>query len=256
MNDQQESQGYAWEAHFKEGKPVGRQRQKVIEAFLPLVRSVASRIKSRVPAFVAFDDLVSVGTLGLIAAVDRYDPARKGNFPKYASIRIQGAILDELRQADWASRSVRHEVREVNEKRKNLENRLGRKASQAEMADNLGMDVGRYAGLIRRLAPKNVIRFEDMGIRNDSDKRSALNFLADPNSPDPSEESVLKDAYEMMVEAIDDLKDRQRQVISLYYFEELKIQEIAAIFEVTEGRISQIHTAAIQALKKKIRNRM
>ena len=241
-----------WEERWRDGPPVGAARSEIIRAFLPLVRAIARGFKARLPPSVEFDDLVSSGTLGLIAAVDRFDPDKGYNFKRYAAIRIRGMILDELRQLDWAPRSVRRDQGQVGSARRELESELGRRADSTEIAERLGLNPDNYARLARRIAPRSILRFEDLGINSDSDRRSILAFISDPASPDPMEQSVLKDACERLVECVDQLKERHRQVISLYYFENLNLKEIASIFGVTESRISQIHSAAIAVLKKKL----
>jgi len=245
-----------WESYWSGGPPTGEQRNRLIRSFLPLVRAIGRKLKAGLPAHVPYDDLVSAGVIGLISAVDRFDPEKGHNFRRYAAIRIRGTMLDELRLMDWAPRSIRRDASELDRTRRRLEAKLGRRATSEELAEGLGIDAEKYGRLVRRLVPKNIIHLEDLGIRSDSDRQSALNFLRDPSSPDPVEESALKDAYETLVRAIDQLKERQRQMISLYYFDNLNLKEIAAIFGVTEGRVSQVHSEALRALKKKLRDRI
>lgn len=243
------------ESCWASGPPTGKQRGALITSFLPLVRAIARRLKASLPAHVLYDDLVGAGALGLISAVDRFDPDKGHNFKRYAAIRIRGTMLDELRLLDWAPRSVRRDASQMARERRDLESELGRRASPQEMADQLGIELDRYSKLVRRLTPKNFIHLEDMGIRSDGDHQNVFNFLKDPSSPDPQEQNVLKDAYEVLVKAIGDLKERQRLMISLYYFDSLNLKEIATIFGVTEGRVSQIHSEAIGILKKRLRSR-
>jgi RNA polymerase sigma factor for flagellar operon FliA len=243
-----------WEEFWRDGGPTHNDRQSIINSFVPLARAIARKLKAGLPGHVPYDDLVSAGVVGLISAVDRFDPEKGHNFRRYAAIRIKGAMLDELRQMDWAPRSVRREGGQVTQARKELEAKLGRRPEAAEMAEHMEMEPDEYAQMVKRLAPQTIIRFEDLGIRRDSERQNVFNFLMDPNSPDPFEQNELKDAYDLLVRAVDDLKEKPRQVISLYYFEGLNLKEIATIFGVTESRISQIHSAAIQTLKKKVRN--
>lgn len=241
-----------WESYWDAGPPLGDERHFIIRSFLPLTRAIARRLKAGLPASVDYDDLVSAGVIGLISAVDRFDPDKGHNFKKYAAIRIRGTMLDELRQMDWAPRSVRRDEGQLVQTRKELEHELGRKPTHEEIAARLGLDSEKYSRLVKRLAPQTIIRLEDMGVRGEEARQSAYSFLKDPSSPDPLEESVLRDAYRVMVAAIDNLKERQRQVISLYYFDNLNLKEIAAVFGVTESRISQIHSEAIGVLKKRL----
>jgi len=243
----------SWESWWEEGPPTGKAREHVITAFLPLVRGIAGNLKATLPSNVEFDDLVSSGVIGLISAVDRFDPSKGNNFTRYASIRVKGSMLDELRMLDWAPRSVRRDGGHLAQAREDLEVRLGRQPTDQEVADNLGIDLDRYDRLVRRVAPKRIVRFEDLGPKDgEDDRRSALNFLMDPSSPDPSEESTTKDIYEVLLQTLEQLKERHRQMITFYYFENLSLKEIAALFGVTESRVSQIHGEAIKILKKKM----
>ncbi len=244
-----------WEEYWLKGPLGARDRHYIINCFVPLARAIARRLKASLPQHVGYDDLVSAGIVGLISAVDRFDPERGHFFRRYCGIRIKGAMLDELRQLDWAPRSVRLEGRQLRQVRNQLEAELGRRPTDAEMAAGLDMDAAEYEELSRRLVPQRMVQLEDLGPRrNDSDRVSGLNFLRDPNSPDPSQETEFKDDYEVMLRVVEDLKDRPRQMITFYYLEGLNLKEIAAIFGVTESRVSQIHTAALETLRKKVRN--
>ena len=245
-----------WEKYWNDGVPSTADRQFVINAFIPLARAIARRLKAGLPAHVPYDDLVSSGLVGLINAVDRFDPDRGYNFRRYAAIRIKGAMLDELRQMDWAPRSLRRDNARIAQLRRSLEDRLGRQPTTEELAESLDLDVEGYRKLVTQLVPKTMVHIEDLGYRGDRGKQNAFNFLTDPNSPDPARQSELKDSLQFLVEAVDLLKERQRQVLTLYYFEGLNLKEIAIIFSVTESRISQVHSEAIERLRKKVKNMM
>ncbi|MBM4352899.1 MAG: FliA/WhiG family RNA polymerase sigma factor [Deltaproteobacteria bacterium] len=240
-----------WDVYFAQGTPVGAMREFVIRSFLPLVRVIARRLKAGLPHNVDFEDLASSGTLGLIAAVDRYRPEAGGSFRKYASIRIRGTMLDELRLMDWAPRSVRRDGGELDSIRRSLEDALGRRPTSDEMASRMGLDSEGFSRLVRRIAPHHVMRFSEMG--GDDDRRDPMEVIPDASSPDPLELSTMRDQADRLAAAIEELKDRQRQVISLYYFENLSVKEIALLFGVTEGRVSQLHTEALGRLAKKLR---
>jgi RNA polymerase sigma factor for flagellar operon FliA len=240
-----------WDPYFSQGAPVGTVREFLIRSFLPLVYVIARRLKAGLPRSVEVEDLESAGMLGLISAVDRYRPVPGGGFRKYASIRIRGAMLDDLRQAAWAPRSVRQYGGEVDGVRRNLEDSLGRRPTSDEMAERMGLDSEGFSKLVRRIAPRRVLRFSEMG--GDDERRDPLEVLADASSPDPHEMSSLRDQGELLSAAIAELKERHRQTITLYYFENLSIKDIATIFGVTEGRVSQLHTEALGKLAKKIR---
>jgi RNA polymerase sigma factor for flagellar operon FliA len=241
----------SWETYWEGGAPEGEKRHFVIRSFLPLVRSVARALKATLPGSVELADLVSSGVVGLIAAVDRFDPDRGHNFRSYAAIRIRGAMLDELRRLDWAPRSVRKGEGLVEEARKELSGDLGRVPTTEEVAERLGLSAEGYHKLARRLMPRSLVHIEDMGTGPD-DGPGGHRFLSDPTSPDPQEESQLRDAMDAVGDAVGKLKDRYRQVISLYYYENLTLKEIARVFGVTESRISQIHSEAVKVLRKRL----
>lgn len=244
-----------WEEYWLKGPLSSGDRHYIINCFVPLVRAIARRLKAGLPLHISYDDLVSAGIVGLISAVDRFDPARGHFFRRYCGIRIKGAMLDELRQLDWAPRSVRLEGRQLRQVRTRLEAELGRRPTDDEMANGLDMSADEYEELTRRLVPQRMVRLEDLGPRrNDSERGNAFNFLRDPNSPDPSDETEFKNDYQVMLQVVDDLKERPRLMVTFYYLEGLNLKEIAAIFGVTESRVSQIHTAALESLRKKVRN--
>lgn len=243
-----------WEDYWETGSPSREERDHIIRTFLPLSRAIARKLKAGLPASVDYDDLVSSGVIGLIAAVDRFDPHKGFNFKRYAAIRIRGAMLDDLRQMDWAPRSVRRDETQLTNTRKELEAELGRVPTQEELAGRLGLDKDKFSRLIRRLKPQRVVRFEDMGGRADGERQSGLNFVADQKAVDPARESELKENYEQLAETVDGMRDRLRQVITLYYFDDLNLKEIALILGVTESRVSQIHSEALKLLNKRLRS--
>lgn len=243
---------FPWESYFEGGPPAGKKRELLITAFLPLVRNIAASLKATLPASIELDDLISSGTVGLIAAVDRFDPSKGRNFSTYAAIRIKGAMLDELRMLDWAPRSVRRDSEHLAQVKKELEAKLGRTPSDEEVAGRLGLDLNRYDRLVRRIAAKRIVHFDEVTPGDRDDRRSTLNFIMDQDSPDPLEESTTKDIYKLLLQTIEGLKERHRQIITFYYFDNLSIKEIAAIFGVTESRVSQIHGEAIKVLRKRM----
>ena len=243
-----------WEDYWQTGTPSRKERDHIIRTFLPLSRAIARKLKAGLPASVEYDDLVSSGVIGLIAAVDRFDPDKGFNFKRYAAIRIRGAMLDDLRQMDWAPRSVRRDESQLSSTRKDLELELGRKPTQEELAGRLGLDRDKFSRLVRRLKPQRVVRFEDMGGKADGERQSGLNFVADQKAVDPVRESELKEAYRLLAKTVEGLRDRLRQVITLYYFDDLNLKEIALILGVTESRVSQIHSESLKLLNKRLRN--
>ena len=238
--------------HFWRGGPLsGEMRARIVEDFLPLVRAVARKLKSRLPPSVDLDDLMGAGTVGLIDAVDRFVPLDTGDFRRYAAIRIRGAILDDLRSLDWAPRSTRQAKAEFDEAEWEVTGQLGRKATQDEIAESLGMSVEEFRTMRSRLSPKLLLHIEDLGQRDDGN-RNIYDILADPDAVDPAAIASFKNAYEAIVAAIAELPDRERLIVSLFYFEQFMAKDIAKILGVTEGRISQIHHAGLARVKKRL----
>jgi RNA polymerase sigma factor for flagellar operon FliA len=240
-----------YDRHWRDGPPSGEIRGRIVEDFLPLVRAVARKVRTRLPPSVDLDDLVSAGIVGLIDAVDRYTPMDTGGFRRYAAIRIRGAILDELRALDWAPRSTRHAKAEFDEVEREVTGQLGRKATEEDMARILNMAVEEYRTMRSRLTPKLLLHIEDLGRRWGED-RNVWELLADPGAMDPATLALIRDTYTAVTAAVAALGVRERQVITLFYFEQFMAKDIARIFEVTEGRISQIHHAALARIKKKV----
>lgn len=238
------------EAHTDDTSPARADyadRNDVIEQYAPLVRRIAYRLVSRLPANVELDDLVSAGVFGLIDAAEKYEESM-GVFEYYASIRIRGAMLDELRSLDWVPRSVRQMAATIDDTRQQLARELGRDAEDAEVAEALDMDISTFHRKERRARPRVVVGFGDLGT-NDAEARNALECIPDPQACDPEENSARYDERALMVRAIQQLPERQRVVLGLYYFDDYKLREIGDLLGVTESRISQIHTQAVQMLK-------
>jgi RNA polymerase sigma factor FliA len=238
--------------HFwRDGPPQGEVRGRIVSEFLPLVRAVARKLKVNLPPSVDLDDLVGAGTVGLIDAVDRYVPMSTGNLRRYAAIRIRGAILDDLRSLDWAPRSTRQAKSEFDEAQLDITGQLGRKATEEEMAEGLDMSVEEYRTMCSRLMPKLLLHIEDLG-RQGNGKRNIYDIMEDPEAVDPATLASVKNAYEAIVASVGELGNRERIVISLFYFEQFLAKDIAKILGVTEGRISQIHHAALGVVKKRL----
>lgn len=225
-----------------------------INDYLPLVRNVATRLANRLPRTVELDDLIGAGVLGLLSAVRQYDKSKGVPFDRYAEIRVRGAILDELRNLDHSSRTMRRQASEMAEVTRSLASALGRAPTSEEIAAELGVTLTRYFEIAAKLSPVSVIGFDDIGIVGDEEKREVMQFLRDPSSTDPQAESAFREAAKIVAEAIEKLTDRQRQVITLYYYEGLSFKEIADLLCLTEGRISQLHSAAIEKLKTLLRD--
>jgi RNA polymerase sigma factor for flagellar operon FliA len=230
-------------------------RNQLVEQYAPLVKVVASKIAQRLPPSVELDDLISAGVIGLLDSIDKYDAEKSNNFKRYAEIRIRGAILDELRSLDWVSRSVRRQVSKIGVVEKEMKQKLGRQPSESEMADELGLDTEGYRELLNKLKPVLVVSFEDLGGGGDGEKRSFDDFVKDPRAVNPHEQAYFMRLRRILAEIIEKLPEKQRIVISLYYFEDMNLKEIGKVLDVTESRVSQLHSQAVKNLNLKIKRR-
>jgi RNA polymerase sigma factor FliA len=235
-----------------------RLRERLILTYAPLVKYVAGRLGTGLPAHVEEGDLVSYGLLGLMNAIERYDPGRDIKFETYAINRIKGSIIDELRSLDWVPRSVRSRAREIERASKELENRFHRPASDEEIASHIGITQREYQDNLTQISRSSMAALDELWTVSSSggDTLSLIDTLHDPNAEDPSHELSLSESREELHDAIARLPDRERRVIELYYLEELTLREIGEVLGVTESRVSQLHTKAILRLKPKLESRL
>ena len=229
-------------------------RDRLILTYAPLVKYVAGRLGSGLPAHVDEGDLVSYGLLGLIGAIERYDPDRDVKFETYAIARIKGAIIDELRAMDWVPRSVRSRAREIERGIVELEHRLHRPPTDEEIAAHLGITDTEFQDSLTQISRSSVAALDELWTISSSggDTVSLIDTLQDPNADDPSTEMTRTEVREALAGAIGRLPDREKTVITLYYYDELTLREIGEVLGVTESRVSQLHTKAILRLKAKL----
>lgn len=240
-----------WAEYKRQRSPAAR--EALILMYAPLVRYVAGRVAVGLPPSVELDDLVSYGLFGLVDAIDKFDPARGVKFETYAAGRIRGAIIDGLRAADWVPRSVRQRAREVEQTVAKLEAELGRPPSEEEICRALGLKLSQYRDLLRELQVINLCSLDELLVGDDEDHRTRVGELVeDPHATDPVAAAATQEVKRFLAEAIDELPERERLVIALYYYEGLTLKEIGAILEVTESRVSQIHTQAILRLRSRL----
>ena len=226
----------------------------MIRKYAYLVKYIAGRVASRLPANVAFDELVSAGSMGLIDAVDKYDPQKDVGLKTYAQYRIKGAILDELRNMDWYSRSMRKKIQDVEAAVQRIENREERPATDFEVAEELGLPLEKYYKILSDIHGAAILSL-DACIRNDeSDESSGSTFSEGIRSEDDPTDTVLrKELKQVLISAIKRLTEKEQTVISLYYYEELTLKEIGRVMDLTESRICQIHTQSLIKLRSRIR---
>ena len=223
-------------------------------AYSPLVKYVAGRMGSGLPAHVEEADLISYGLVGLISAIERYEPEREIKFETYAIPRIRGAIIDELRALDWVPRSVRARAREIERANVKLERKLQRAPTDEEIADELEIDVEDFQESLIQISNSTIAALDELWTVSDSsgDQVSLLDTLPDPASPDPARVMDATDLKDRVADAIARLPEREKLVIALYYYENLTLREIGEVLGVTESRISQLHTKAVLRLKSRL----
>jgi len=230
-----------------------RARERLVVAYSPLVKFIAGRMASSLPSHVDEADLISYGLLGLIGAIERFEPEREIRFETFAVARVKGAIIDELRSLDWVPRSVRSRARDIEKAHAALERELGRQPTDEEMAAKLEMDLDTFNASLLDIANSSVLALDDLWTFADpeggSGQISVLETIRDPSAVDPEAEAHTAELKDRLADAIEALPERERLVVALYYYENLTLREIGEILGVTESRVSQIHTKAVLSLR-------
>ena len=227
-------------------------RDRLILHYAPLVKYVAGRVGSGLPAHVEQADLVSYGTFGLIDAITRFEPSREIKFESYAMARIRGAIIDELRSTDWIPRSVRTKARLFERTVAALESRFQRSPTEEEIADEMDMDVEEIRKFLGQLSLVNVVALDELLVDDDGSAPRLVDTLQDTSALDPQAMAEHGEARQLLARAVEQLPDREKVVVSLYYFEGLTLSEIGRVLGVTESRICQLHTKAVLHLRTKL----
>lgn len=228
-----------------------RIKDALIMKYASFVKYVAGRIAVNLPSNVEYDDLVSYGIIGLIDAIDKYDVDRKIKFKTYAKTRIRGAIFDELRVLDWTPRSVRQKARKLEKAYAKLESQLGRDAKDEEVAEYLGIDISELHKLFDETKKSLLLSLDEI-FYDDEEGSSRFDFIEDQKSENPQTKIEEAEAKMILADAISKLSDRERMVVTLYYYEELTSKEIGKILGVSDSRISQLHTKAILRLRGRL----
>ncbi len=231
----------------------GKLRDQLIMDYAPLIRFVAQRIAARLPSNIDIDDLISAGVIGLMDAIEKYDPSRDNKFKTYAEFRIRGAILDELRSQDWVPRSVRDKAKKIEKTYAELEQKFGRSVSDKELSKALGIELDEYYDMIAKVKAVTLLSIDELSGPNQQDRKSLLECLENVSSKNPFTQLKSKGIRELLVKHIEELPEKQKLVLSLYYYEDLNLKEIGKILEVTESRVSQLHTQAVEKLRSRLK---
>ncbi|HBT20149.1 MAG TPA: FliA/WhiG family RNA polymerase sigma factor [Peptococcaceae bacterium] len=229
--------------------------QELVESYLPLVKHIAGRLNFKLPLHMDQEDLVSCGIFGLMEALKKFDPSKGVKFETYAAQRIRGSIVDALRQGQWAPRSVASKLKEFQRILWKLEGEEGKEVSESRIAEEMGISVDEVHSLLAEINKMAVISLEDF-LLGKGEGMTVGETLSDAHSPNPLSEMVEEELKRSLVQAVEALPDKDRLVISLYYYEGLTLREIGRILGVSESRVSQLHARAIlklrEALKKYI----
>jgi len=224
----------------------------VICEYLPYVKRIVHRIAIHLPRSVDTDDLINAGIIGLIEAVERYDSERDNKFMTYASFRIRGAVLSELRSRDYHSRSTRKKLREYENAYLRLENKSGGSVNDEEVAEVMGLSLDELYE-IKRMSSISFLSFDEIGYSSKEEKDGIMSYFISGDSLDAFSKTRLKEIENTIAEAIGKLPEKEKLVVSLYYWDELTMKEIGKVLEITESRVSQIHSQAIIHLRGKLR---
>jgi len=233
------------------------EREKTILQYTPLIKYIAHRLAMRLPAHIMVDDLIGAGVLGLIDAINKFDPGRNVEFKTYAEFRIRGAMLDELRALDWVPRSIRQKATKVEQTVLHLEREKGRTVDDEEVASALGLSMENYYEWINEIKGISFLDIEFLPTKGyQLSDEDILSLLADRKENDPFHLLNLKELKDLLARAIEELSPREKLVLSLYYFEDLTLKEIGEVLELTESRICQIHTQGILKLRGKLKRHL
>jgi RNA polymerase sigma factor for flagellar operon FliA len=236
-----------WQRYHRKGDAPAE--NALIEKYLPLVRSALGRLAMTLPEHVDQDDLNSAGLIGLLHALRNYDPACGSSFETYARLRVRGAMLDELRRMDWVPRTVHEKARKIQEAIAQVEQRLGRVPTDAEVAKALNLSGEEYSDLLAEVRPATFICLDAVCNVEGSDASSLCDVVADPTATGPVEQASQNELKQIILERLKELPAMQRKVLALYYGEDLHLREIAELLGLTESRICQIHSQAILSIR-------
>lgn len=232
------------------------ERERLLMENLPQVQYIARRIHERLPAQVPLEDLISAGVVGLIEALDRFDPNKNVQLKSFAKFRIRGAILDSLRDMDWGSRHLRRQGRRIEEAIAKLKGELNRAPSESEIAAELGMDLDEFLHLLGELRGLTLGSLDEVGGDDKSGAEELAEYRPDAAARDPFFLCLRSEMKTLIAEAVGGLDEKERQVLALYYFDELTMKEVGLVLGVSESRVSQIHSIALLQIRARLQERM
>ncbi len=233
-------------------KKFSQSKEEVILKYAPLIKYIANRIASRLPMHVDIQDMINSGVLGLMDAIEKFDPEKGVKFETYAEYRVKGAILDSLRAMDWVPRSVRKVATLLENTYVDLEKKLGRPANDDEVAEAMNVDVDRLHKIVNRVSSISIVSLE-RDQKSSTSKHSLLDRLMGEDKKTAFDKLDAEELSQVLADNIERLPAKEKQVISLYYYNELTMKEIGKILKLTESRVSQIHTKAVIRLRGKLR---
>ncbi|MBE5907522.1 MAG: FliA/WhiG family RNA polymerase sigma factor [Lachnospiraceae bacterium] len=236
-----------WDDYRK--NPTPQLREQIIVEYAPLVKVVAGKLAMYLGSNVEYDDLVGYGVFGLIDAIDKFDLGKEVKFETYASLRIKGAILDQIRKMDWIPRTVRQKQKKIDEASRSVEIRTGKMASDAEVANELGITEDEYLGWQSQLKVTNLVSLNEF---MEQGNEPAMDAHRNAHFEQPEDVISREELKEVLGEALETLTEKEKKVILLYYYEDLNLKEISRVLEVSESRVSQLHTKALVKMKKKM----
>lgn len=228
-------------------------RAALVEKHLALVKQVVDRMKIFLPSTLDIEDLYSVGVTGLMTAVRKYDGVQAAAFPAFASLHIRGAVRDELRRMDWTPRSIRDKAKQVREAMEAQEQSLGRPATESEVAAKMGLPLEAYWDLLDQIRPVSFIPLDDAFAGEDGGENSLHDRISDDAQENARELLERREVQRLVMEQIKKMPELPKKILAMYYFENMRLAEIAAVFRLSEGRISQIHTQAVLSLRSFIK---